>query len=92
MPRKVKSTRQQWYLMVPAFTLVLMLARYMLSEKGQILLRCCLEAQFCRENVHIGEGTVIEPHATIYHDVALGKRCLIHAGVSLGARVSVFIA
>ncbi len=33
----------------------------------------------------VGEGSVIYPHATLYHDVTVGKQCLIHSGTVIGA-------
>jgi len=33
----------------------------------------------------IGRHTVIHPHATIYHDVHLGARCIIHSQVVIGS-------
>ncbi len=33
----------------------------------------------------VGEGTVLFPRVTLYHDVKIGKRCALHAGVVVGA-------
>ncbi len=33
----------------------------------------------------IGAGTIIFPNAVLYEDTRVGKRCLIHAGASVGA-------
>lgn len=33
----------------------------------------------------VGAGTVLRPHVTLYDDVTLGERCLIHSGARLGA-------
>jgi UDP-3-O-[3-hydroxymyristoyl] glucosamine N-acyltransferase len=33
----------------------------------------------------VGEGSVLYPRATLYHQVKLGKRCIIHAGAVIGA-------
>jgi UDP-3-O-[3-hydroxymyristoyl] glucosamine N-acyltransferase len=35
-------------------------------------------------DVHIGEDTIVEPHAVIYPGVRVGARCLIGAGAVLG--------
>lgn len=35
--------------------------------------------------VIIGEDTWIHPNTTLYHDTRIGKRCLIHANVSIGS-------
>lgn len=40
---------------------------------------------FIGKNTHIGEGTLIYPNVTIYHDVSIGQRCIVHAGVVIGA-------
>lgn len=36
-------------------------------------------------NSEIGEGTVLYPNSTIYPFVKIGKNCIIHAGVVIGA-------
>ena len=55
------------------------------DEGAVISANAILEAHvYVGKNVFIGEGTVIEPNASIYHNVTLKKRCLIHAGASLG--------
>ena len=33
----------------------------------------------------IGEGATIYPHVTLYHNVQIGARCIIHAGAVIGA-------
>lgn len=33
----------------------------------------------------IGAGSVLLPHVTVYHRVAIGERCLIHSGAVIGA-------
>lgn len=33
----------------------------------------------------VGEGTVVYPHVTLYQDVAVGKKCLLHSGCVIGA-------
>jgi len=33
----------------------------------------------------IGEETIVYPRATIYHGVRIGRRCVIHSGVVIGA-------
>ena len=37
------------------------------------------------ERVSIGEGTRLNPRVTIYDDCAIGARCVLHAGVVIGA-------
>ncbi|MEY3238330.1 MAG: UDP-3-O-(3-hydroxymyristoyl)glucosamine N-acyltransferase, partial [Bacteroidota bacterium] len=36
-------------------------------------------------NVEIGDGSTIHPGASIYTDCKIGKNCIIHAGVIIGA-------
>ena len=33
----------------------------------------------------VADNSVINPNVTIYHDVHIGARCLVHSGVVLGA-------
>ena len=33
----------------------------------------------------IGAGSIIYPNATLYHDVRIGKRCVVHSGAVIGA-------
>jgi UDP-3-O-[3-hydroxymyristoyl] glucosamine N-acyltransferase len=40
---------------------------------------------FIGPNASVGDGTWIHPNATLYHGVRVGKRCIIHANVSLGS-------
>lgn len=35
--------------------------------------------------VHLGRDSVLYPHVTLYHDVVLGERAIVHAGVVIGA-------
>jgi UDP-3-O-[3-hydroxymyristoyl] glucosamine N-acyltransferase len=37
------------------------------------------------ENTRIGAGTTLYPHVTLYDDCEIGARCIIHAGVVIGA-------
>lgn len=37
------------------------------------------------EGSTIGAGCVLYPNVTLYHDVHLGERCIVHAGAVLGA-------
>lgn len=37
------------------------------------------------ENCRIGEASTVYPHAVLYRDTELGKRCIIHSGAVLGA-------
>ena len=54
-------------------------------EGAKIANDVVLEAHvFVGKDVFVDEGTIVEPHVTLYHGVKLGKRCLIHAGASLG--------
>lgn len=36
------------------------------------------------ENVSVGEGSLIYPHVTIYDNVKIGKRVILHSGARLG--------
>lgn len=42
--------------------------------------------------VKVGEGTVIYPNATLYPGTVVGRRCILHAGVVIGADGFKFIA
>lgn len=37
------------------------------------------------EGAHIGEGTRLFANVTLYHGVRIGKRCIVHSGVIIGA-------
>lgn len=41
----------------------------------------CVIGEGCR----LGAGTVLYPNVTLYHEVQVGERCVVHAGVVLGA-------
>lgn len=40
---------------------------------------------FIGEGSRIGKGTRLHANVTLYHDVALGEACIVHAGVVIGA-------
>ena len=46
--------------------------------------RICAGA-FIGENTTINNGTVIHPNVSIYHDVIIGKQCIIDSGSVIGA-------
>ncbi|WP_373810572.1 UDP-3-O-(3-hydroxymyristoyl)glucosamine N-acyltransferase [Porphyromonas macacae] len=47
---------------------------------------CCIYPYvYIGKGVQIGEQTEIYPHATVYSGVKIGRRCLLHAGVVIGA-------
>jgi len=40
---------------------------------------------FIGAGTHIGAGSYINANVSIYHDIVVGKRCVIHSGVVIGA-------
>jgi len=40
---------------------------------------------FIGPHASVGDGTWIHPNATLYHGVRVGKRCIIHANVTIGS-------
>ena len=46
--------------------------------------RICAGA-FIGENTTINNGTVVHPNVSIYHDVIIGKQCIIDSGAVIGA-------
>ena len=40
---------------------------------------------FVGREVHIGSGTRLHAHATVYHDCVIGERVIIHSGAVIGA-------
>ncbi|TDO96395.1 UDP-3-O-(3-hydroxymyristoyl)glucosamine N-acyltransferase [Marinomonas balearica] len=48
--------------------------------------RCYLGAgTVLSRNVKVGEGTRTFPNVTVYHDVELGKNCIVHSGAVIGS-------
>lgn len=40
---------------------------------------------FVGRGASIGEGTRLHPNVTVYHDCAIGRRCILHSGAVVGA-------
>ncbi len=48
--------------------------------------RVCIVANaFVGAGAEIGDDTVIQPQVSVYHRCVVGKRCIIHSGVVIGA-------
>ncbi len=60
---------------------------YAVLEEGVIIgNRCEIGAgTFVGAGVTLGEGCQIYPHVTLYHDISLGTRCIVHAGAVIGS-------
>jgi UDP-3-O-[3-hydroxymyristoyl] glucosamine N-acyltransferase len=60
---------------------------YAVVERGAVIGDGCRVFPFCYvgENCRLGNGTVLFPHVVLYQDVELGERCIVHAGVVIGA-------